>query len=166
MYDMLRNVNRGVVRAEKLLMMILLSAIVIVMTMQVFMRYVLQTPITWSQELMILMLIYMSYISADVVLYSGGHIGISYFVELLPERMQHAVDILVNLLIIIAMARIFPESIRLIQKQAGHIIAGVLPLSKSYWIAPIAIVFPLMILKCFEKILASMKKMHTQEAGL
>lgn len=153
MYMFLRKFNRMIVKAEEMSMIVMLAAIVIIMTMQVTMRYIFQSPLTWSQELSILILIYLSFISADVVLYQKGHIGITYFVEILPKKFQRIVTSLVYMLIIGAFLLIIPKTFQLMKMQSGHIIAGVLPFSKSVWIFPIALTFPLMVVKCLEFIL-------------
>lgn len=156
MYLQLRRLNSVIVKLEEKFISLLLGVIVLIMTLQVLMRYVFQNPLTWTQELSILLLVYLSFFSADVVLYRKGHIGITYFVELLKPDIRKYVQILVYALIIAGLCMLIPKTYQLISMQSGHVIAGVLPMSKSWWILPIGISFPLMVLKNVEMMLAEL----------
>lgn len=157
MYNLLRTINNKIYKIESGIIIILLGTITLVMTAQVVMRFLFQSPLTWSQELTLFLLIYLCYFSADVVYYRNEHISVEYFVELLPPLAQKAVSIFINLLIGASLLFIIPYAMTIIQKQMDHVIAGVLPISKSYWVLPLAICFFSMALKCIEKIMVCIK---------
>ena len=157
MYKHLCNLNKKIVKIESAMIIIFLGAITLIMTAQVVMRFVFQSPLTWSQELTLFLLIYLCYFSADIVYYRNEHISVDYFVELMPVKLRKMVSVFVNLLICLSLGFILPYSIKIIESQSDHVIAGVIPISKSYWVLPLAICFALMILKCIEKIITSLK---------
>jgi len=158
MYNLLRTINKKIYKIESGIVIILLGTITLVMTAQVVMRFLFQSPLTWSQELTLFLLIYLCYFSADVVYYRNEHISVEYFVELWPPRVQKAVSIFINLLIGGSLLFLIPYAMTIFQKQMDHVIAGVLPISKSYWVLPLAICFFLMVLKCIEKIMVCIKQ--------
>jgi TRAP-type C4-dicarboxylate transport system permease small subunit len=157
MYDILRTINKKIYKFESGIIAILLGTITLVMTAQVVMRFVFQSPLTWSQELTLFLLIYLCYFSADVVYYRNEHISVEYFVELLPAWAQKIVIVFINLLICVSLLFLIPYAMTIFQKQIDHVIAGVLPISKSYWVLPLIICFFLMVLKCIEKIMVCVK---------
>lgn len=157
MYKHLCNLNKKIVNIESAMVIILLGAITLIMTAQVVMRFAFQNPLTWSQELTLFLLIYLCYLSADIVYYRNEHISVDYFVELMPCKIRKLVSVFVDSLICASMVFILPYAMKIIESQSDHVIAGVIPISKSYWVLPLAICFALMVLKCIEKIIASLK---------
>ena len=142
----LTRINRLIDRVECLLSVLLLGGITLVMSYQVVMRYFFQDPPTWTQELSMLMLIYLSYIAADIVYRRRGHIGIDYFVGLLGPSARLVVRLFVNASLAVFFGVIFYHSVILLRVQATHHIAAVIPLSKMYWILPVSLTFPSMLL--------------------
>lgn len=155
MYRMLKRLNSVIYRVESGLLVLLMGLITVIMTAQVLMRFIFQSPLTWSQELTLFLLIYLCYIGADVVFYRNEHICVEYFVDRLPAVYQRWAAVLVNVIICAALLVILPYSFIIIEKQMDHVIAGVLPISKSFWVLPLAIGFVSMVLKSVEKIIAA-----------
>lgn len=155
MFRMLKRLNATIYRIESAILVVLMGSITLIMTAQVFMRFVFQSPLTWSQELTLFLLIYVCYIGASVVYYRNEHISVEYFVEKLPAAHQRWAAVLVNSIIAVTLLVILPYAFIIIEKQMDHVIAGVLPISKSYWVLPLAIGFVSMVLKSAEKILAA-----------
>jgi C4-dicarboxylate transporter DctQ subunit len=153
MYNGLCRFNKGIAKIEEKIVIAIMAVITLVMVAQVSMRYVFKDPLSWSQELSLFLLIYLCFFSADLVYYKGSHISVDYFVGLMNKKVRNTVLAIINLLIILALCVVFYHTVILIDKQAGHVIAGSLPIDKSYWILPFAIVQPLMILKALEKIM-------------
>lgn len=165
MYNGLCRFNKGIAKIEEKIVIVIMAVITIVMVAQVSMRYVFKDPLSWSQELSLFLLIYLCFFSADLVYYKGAHISVDYFVGLMNEKVRNMVLAIINLIIIIALCVVFYYTIILVDKQAGHVIAGSLPIDKSYWSLPFAIVQPLMILKAMEKIMALLKGESNTDIG-
>jgi TRAP-type C4-dicarboxylate transport system permease small subunit len=153
MYDAIGRVVKVIHAIEGYLVTYMLLAIVLSMSLQVVMRYLFGNPLTWSEELCILLLIYLSYISADMVYRNKGHIAITYFIDLFPPNWKWVLQCGVHSLVILGLFLIFLKSLQVIKMQAHHTIAAALPLPKSFWVFPIALVFPSMILTAFHFIL-------------
>jgi len=67
---------------------LLVVAIVAVVFGQVIARFLLQVPTPWSEELARYLLVWISFLAASVALRRGAHVGVAFFVELLPKRVQ------------------------------------------------------------------------------
>jgi TRAP-type C4-dicarboxylate transport system permease small subunit len=77
------------------LVMIVVAVLVVDVLWQVFTRFVIKKPSTWTEELAIFMLIWVSLLGAAVALGRGAHLGIDYFVGKLPERMRMGTEVFV-----------------------------------------------------------------------
>jgi len=75
-------------RSLELLVMVVVVVLVIDVLWQVFTRFILKNPSTWTEELAVFMLIWVSLLGAAVALGRGAHLGIDYFVGKLPARIR------------------------------------------------------------------------------
>ncbi len=66
---------------------------------QVFTRFILRDPCTWSEELAVFMIIWVALLGSAVALGRGSHLGVDYFVSKLPEKLRIKCEVLVFLLI-------------------------------------------------------------------
>ena len=82
-------------RALEILVMVVVAVLVLDVLWQVFTRFVLDNPSSWTEELAVFMLIWVSLLGAAVALGRGAHLGIDYFVGKLPERMRIATEVFV-----------------------------------------------------------------------
>ena len=71
----------------------LLGAIFVIMVLQVTCRYVLGSPLVWSEELSRYLYIWVCYLGAPVALRRGNHIAITLLVDWLPPKVGRAVSV-------------------------------------------------------------------------
>jgi TRAP-type C4-dicarboxylate transport system permease small subunit len=83
----------------EVLVMVVVAILVVDVLWQVFTRYVLSDPSSWTEELAIFLLIWVSLLGAAVALNRGSHLGIDYFVGKLEKKTQIYVEIFVFLCI-------------------------------------------------------------------
>ena len=72
-----------------------------IMVVQVFFRYVLNSSIGWSDEIMGFLLVWTTFTGAVLAMHDKSHIGIDLLLRLFPARSRWTVDLLVNLLTLI-----------------------------------------------------------------
>ena len=68
-----------------------LVALVVLISMQVFCRYVLGFSISWVEEVSLILVIWFSFIAMAIGVKNHLHISIELFTMFLPERIQHGV---------------------------------------------------------------------------
>lgn len=73
---------------QKSITVILLACMVVIIGLQVFFRYFLNTPLSWTEELARLLQIWLTFMIIGLVLGSRDHIVISYFVERIPTEIR------------------------------------------------------------------------------
>ena len=74
-------------------LMILLCGMLLVAWAHVFWRYVLESSLFWSEELLRFSLVWFALLSASVLYKRKGHLGIGLFVKKLPEGAQDKISI-------------------------------------------------------------------------
>jgi len=80
-------------RSLELLLMVVVVVLVLDVLWQVFTRFILKNPSTWTEELAVFMLIWVSLLGAAVALGRGAHLGIDYFVGKLPARTRLVTEV-------------------------------------------------------------------------
>ena len=139
-------VLRKIKRAEIWLAVIMFGFIVTIIALQIFVRYLFGKPLTWAEELASLLLIYLTFLTADIVYKEKGHISIDYFINFFSDRTKSGVSIAIYLLIGVFLITLIPSCIALLKMQSGHISTAVVTLPKSFWSLPVPIAFGSMLL--------------------
>lgn len=95
--EQLRRISMG--------LLVLIGAVMSVIVMlQIFFRFVVHVPFPWSEELARYLMIWMGMLGAFVALREGRHIGVSLFVERLPEALGCKVMMFVQVATIVFLA--------------------------------------------------------------
>lgn len=87
------------VDAERLLSGIVLLAIFVMIIFQVFTRYVLNMPLSWSEELARLMVVWLTFLGAGFVASRNAHIAVDLLAVYLPKKLATATQILAMVLV-------------------------------------------------------------------
>ena len=81
-----------------------LAAILIVLTFSgVLMRYILRSPITWQEEVQMLLFLWITFLGGSAAFRTGGHIAIEILVDTLPKKIGGAIEkvgVLIQLVIL------------------------------------------------------------------
>ena len=85
-------------RALNVLAGVSFLAMVILTCWQVFTRYILQTPSSWSEELVSYLFAWMTLLGASLVTGERGHMNIPALVERMPEGMKKMFSIFAELI--------------------------------------------------------------------
>lgn len=108
--------RRALVRFEEHLGSLLLAAMLAVMTLQVFTRYVLNDPFSWTEEALRYLYVYLVFFGASAAISDRSHVGISFLVHKLPPAARLGVAMMMNLLILGFLANLIYWGIRATQR--------------------------------------------------
>lgn len=97
----LRSIKKVLDRSLEFLVIVVVAVLVVDVLWQVFTRFVLKNPSTWTEELAVFMLIWVSLLGAAVALNRGSHLGIDYFVGKLSPKKRLYTEIFAFLCILI-----------------------------------------------------------------
>lgn len=91
----MQKLKRILDRGLEWLVMIVVGFLVLDVLWQVFTRFILKDPSSWTEELATFLLIWVALLGAAVALGRGAHLGIDYFVMKLPDKARLKTEIFV-----------------------------------------------------------------------
>ena len=99
MLNILVQIRECLVKLLEWILILLVAGLVLDVLWQVFSRFVLNDPSSWTDELATLLIIWVAMIGASVAFIRNNHLGVDYFVGNLKPRPRLISEILVQVLI-------------------------------------------------------------------
>jgi len=93
------NLTKIVVKLSQIFCAILMAVMIVIVSIGVFYRYILNNPLPWVTEIVRFSLVWLSLIGAAVALDKGEHVAVSYFYNKLGDRTKYVFELL-NIFII------------------------------------------------------------------
>jgi len=127
-------------KLEKAAVTTLLSAMTIVVFLQVFFRFVIKGSLPWSEELSRYLMVWAVFIGASMGAKVGAHIGVGAFVSLFPKEIRRAAIIFSGLLSVLFCLIILVLSVKVVIsiKLAGQISPAMeIPMYWAYLAVPV-----------------------------
>ena len=155
----LANVERDVANVS-------LAALVLILGLQVFFRYVLQTGLSWSEEVSRFLFVGYVYISASYAVQRGTHIRVNVGVDLLPVRLKRPARFVADTVWIGFNALVVVSGWVLIKGMIAHPVYSTslfLPLSIIYVVIPLS--HALMIIRIVQTWFTDESSIHAPGNG-
>ena len=102
-------------RIEELSCSLLLICMLAVTFAQIIFRYVLGTPLTWSEELARMTFVWLNLIGACIVTRHKANVSLDLITSHLPVKIRLIIEIGMNLLVMASLIWLFTPSVRYIQ---------------------------------------------------
>lgn len=121
------------------LIILFTTVLVLVTTYQVFSRYVLNHPLTWSEELSRYLFVWIVFLGAWAALKEGRHLGMDMLSGLLAVNWRRRVGLFVDavvLVFLLAVLMIAPEILEITGRQRSAVLK--VPMSFVYLAFPAA----------------------------
>jgi len=96
----MRKINNFLMSFCKISMMIMVPIMTAIIFMQVILRYIFMSPLSWPEELARYLLIWISCLGSAYAVREGMHISVAFIKNKLPQSTQAAVTIVVHLFVI------------------------------------------------------------------
>jgi TRAP-type C4-dicarboxylate transport system permease small subunit len=77
-----------------------MGGLLLTLFLQVFTRYVLNDPLSWTEEVARYLYVYIVFLGASAAISDRTHVGIDYFAKMLPVVVQWTLSVAINLLIL------------------------------------------------------------------
>ena len=116
----------------KLGVIVTTSIMMIACALQVFSRYVLPYPLSWTEEVARYAFIWWSFLGAAYVVRLNGHLGMDVLVNILPQRIGVLLQRFVFIITLAFMIIVTIEGVRIVQVQSGQ--SGVMVPISMGWI--------------------------------
>ena len=101
---------------EEALIVLLMAAMTVLIVVQIFMRYVMQDSLTWSEELARYLFVWVSYIGVSYAVKRSAHIRVEAATMFLPERVKRYVILLSHLAFLVFAVMVVKEGYTLSMK--------------------------------------------------
>jgi len=102
-------------KTEEIIVVILLAAMVTNVTLGVFCRYVLNSSLSWTEELARYFMVWFAYIGMALAFKDGSHVSVTFFVSKVPLYFRHIIKLIVYALILFFLITLFVQSISLLK---------------------------------------------------
>lgn len=100
---------------EEILTALLLGVMLGSVGLSVFCRYVLQSPLSWTEEVVLLCMVWLCFLGASIATKHKEHIAIDIVVTLLPRPLAKAVEVSTTLIVIGILGVVLWQGIRLLE---------------------------------------------------
>lgn len=112
---------------------LLLAADLFVVSLSVFYRYVLNTPIEWSDDVARGLMVALSFFGAAGALARGENVGVAFFADLLPPRPRRLVDAAGSIMVTTTAACVGWHALTLARMTTGQTTGSGLPLEWTFY---------------------------------
>lgn len=160
---LLTTVNRYAAQAGMALCIVGLFAIIAVVGLQVFGRYVLNDSPTWAENLALVLILYVTLIGAAVGVRESGHLGFDLLLEMLPASPRRWFQVLIQALVALFGVAMIYNGWVLGESVAGYKMPN-LQLSEAVRYVPLVVSGVLIVSFSIEQIVSTIagKKVHAQ----
>ena len=119
---------------EDFVTLIVSILLVVIVFFQVFFRYVLNSPLAWSEELARFTFVWLVFISSAVVARDDSHMSMNFVVNLMPEKVRAIIDVISKLIISIFMVITMRQTIIIMRITASQASPSLqIPMSLIYF---------------------------------
>ncbi|MDT8902921.1 TRAP transporter small permease [Anaeroselena agilis] len=94
-------INKLVTKVEKYCLVFLIIIMTFLGLAQIISRFVIQSPIPWTEALLTYMFVWTCFLGASLAVEQNAHFGVEIFVVMLPKPLQRVIEMAVYLLIIV-----------------------------------------------------------------
>ncbi len=124
--------RRDLASPLRFLIAVSLLLIVVITILQVFARFLFDSPLIWSDELARFALIWMVFIGAAIVSYDDKHMGVEMFQEKMSHKTKLVTTLIMRVVILITLGITVYSSIELIEVSHSQS-SGALGIPFSFW---------------------------------
>ena len=103
---------------EKMLCVALFMFIAAFMVLNVFMRYILHSAISWATDLVLFAFVWFVWLSISYGIRAGSHVSVTALIDLFPVKARKIAKIVCDVVIIAIFAWLFTYGIRLLSDRS------------------------------------------------
>ena len=153
-------VQRLLNRWELDLCVILFLIMTVLQTVQVITRYVFRYSFVWTEELAMIMFIWMGWLSISAAVTHRKHMAITVLVDALPKKVQRVMKIVSDFVFIAFCTAFLGPSIQVVQKfRSSPASTALLKIPK--WIP--YLIIPVMLITCIIRLLQDSVRLATED---
>lgn len=90
---------------------VILAILIILTFAGVIWRYVFHAPFTWLEEVQTSCMVWITFAAAGAAFRSGNHVAIEMIVDLMPEKAQKVMEIMIAVIVVVILGFLFVQTI-------------------------------------------------------
>ena len=94
---------------------VILAVLIVLTFAGVIWRYVFNAPFTWLEEVQTSCMVWIVFAGAGAAFRMGNHVAIEMIVDMMPEKMQKAMNWIISVVVVIVIGFLFKQSLGFIQ---------------------------------------------------
>jgi len=141
---------------EELVTAALLGVMIGSVGLGVFCRYLLQMPLSWTEEVVLICMVWMVFLGACVATKHNEHIVIDFVVSLVPRPVARAMEILAVLVVSVVLGVLTWQGILLLQG-TQYVTTTALGIPTMYMYAAVPVAAALMFLHNLRHLVAAVR---------
>lgn len=122
---------QGLERVERWVLIVLFSTMLIMLTIQIILRYFFNTPLVWSEEFSRYIYVWLVFLGMGYCVTQDKHVAVTLAVDRMPPAVQKILKVAGNLLVIAAMLYLLPHSFRYALSQ-HKLLSGCMEMPMSF----------------------------------
>ncbi|MCI8597815.1 MAG: TRAP transporter small permease [Lachnospiraceae bacterium] len=101
MVKIVKKFNNGVTMVEKVLLVLMFSALIVLGILQVLLRSVFKAPLAWSEGMLTYLFIWSSFVGAAMGMNKMQHFCIDALVDLFPKIVRYLIEQMIYVLLVV-----------------------------------------------------------------
>lgn len=150
------NLAKFLTKFSKIASTVLLMFLASVIVVNVMLRYVFRSPLTWAEEIVGMLIVWVVSFAMGIAFQKGLHIGVTMLLEYLPKKLVQGIAFCSKLLLIAALGALVRDGLRL----AIHSTDNIMPasgISQMWLYIPVPLGSAFMIIYLLNDILSDYK---------
>lgn len=92
--SVIQSVSNGIYKVEKILVILLITAMLFAMVLDVIFRYFLKSPLVWGQEVALYTFVWSSFLGASMSMKTKEAVAVTLFVDKFKSNMKNVLILL------------------------------------------------------------------------
>lgn len=154
------------VQSERWICSFMLIIMTIITFVQVVLRYCFNSPFTWAEEIILMMLVWFGYICMSLDIYTDTHTSITFFYDRFPPIIKKIADIIRHVLLGFFFVNMvfYGYKLTMLSVNKNQPASG---FSQAWLFAPLLVVGVFMVIySCFNLIMVFNKSDNKKEEAL
>ncbi len=150
--------------AAETVVVILMTIMVTTLALQVFYRFVLDNPLSWTEELARYAFVWITFLGGAVAYRRRAHIVVDVMLHLVPIRARAALALAVEAMITVTLVILVRDGLRMVETTA-NVQATMLEIPMSYIYASIPVSAALMLIYQVERLVGVLRSRRPAAAA-
>lgn len=120
---------------------VIMIILIIITFLGVIFRYIVGKPFTWLEEVQLMCMVWIGFLSAGAAFRNGSHIAIEMVVDALPQAAQKVINWVIRIIVLLVLSYLFKQCIGyfLLFIKNGRLTPVLrIPYSVVYFVAPLS----------------------------